>query len=99
MAEIEELDLVALRKDMPEFGLRVGDVGTAVLVHGAGEAYEVEVSDEEGCATMVEPLYVADVERVPAETPLYRRRALVPKSAWRDAEEEAWIGTLIGPAE
>ena len=99
MPEIKQFDLMSLRRDRPEYGLRVGDVGTELDIYNAGEAYEVEVADEEGGAVMVEALQAADLERVPAETPLYRRRALVPKSAWRDAEEEAWIGTLIGPTE
>lgn len=39
---IHELDTVVLEADRPEAGLRRGDVGTVVLVHGEGEAYEVE---------------------------------------------------------
>ena len=39
---IKELDLVALREDITEHGLVAGDIGTAVLVHGQGEGYEVE---------------------------------------------------------
>lgn len=36
-----ELDQVVLTTDVPEAGLRAGDVGTVVLVYG-GEATEVE---------------------------------------------------------
>ena len=39
---IDELDLVALTEDLPIEGLRKGDVGCVVLVHGQGRAYEVE---------------------------------------------------------
>ena len=39
---IEELDRVVLEVDLPEFGLTKGDLGTAVLVHKGGEAFEVE---------------------------------------------------------
>jgi len=42
MSTINELDAVALTCDLPEHGLKRGDVGTAVLVHGEGEAFEVE---------------------------------------------------------
>ena len=42
MKTINELDAVALTCDLPEFGLKTGDVGTAVLVHGDGTAFEVE---------------------------------------------------------
>lgn len=39
---IDELDIVALTRDRPEQGLRLGDTGTVVLVHEDGAAYEVE---------------------------------------------------------
>lgn len=42
MKAINELDLVALTCDLAEHGLVRGDVGTAVLVHGEGAAFEVE---------------------------------------------------------
>ena len=38
---ILELDSVVLACDLPEYGLKGGDVGTVVLVHGEG-GYEVE---------------------------------------------------------
>ena len=42
MKAINELDVVALTCDLAEHGLVRGDVGTAVLVHGEGAAFEVE---------------------------------------------------------
>jgi hypothetical protein len=39
---IEELDTVVLTTDMNDYGLKAGDIGAVVLVHGAGKAYEVE---------------------------------------------------------
>jgi hypothetical protein len=39
---IQELDTVALTRDVPEQRLRKGDPGTVVLVHRDGAAYEVE---------------------------------------------------------
>jgi len=39
---IEDLDVVALLRDLPEEGLEKGQSGTVVLTHGAGEAFEVE---------------------------------------------------------
>ena len=39
---IEELDRIALTQDLPEHGLERDDLGTVVLVHGQGVAYEVE---------------------------------------------------------
>ena len=38
---IDELDLVALAGDLPEYGLKAGDVGTVVLLHN-DSGYEVE---------------------------------------------------------
>jgi len=38
---IHELDVVALVADLPEHGLKPGDVGTVVLTHGDA-GYEVE---------------------------------------------------------
>ena len=48
MKPIKELDGVALNCDLPEHGLQRGDVGTAVLVHGAGEGFEVEFIGYDG---------------------------------------------------
>ena len=45
---MRELDTVVLTEDLPECGLRAGDIGTVVLVHAAGEAYEVEFATLEG---------------------------------------------------
>lgn len=39
---IRELDAVVLECDLPEHGLKRGDVGTVVLVHGNNAGFEVE---------------------------------------------------------
>jgi hypothetical protein len=39
---IHELDMVALLQDLPEEQLPAGQVGTIVLEHNQGEAFEVE---------------------------------------------------------
>jgi len=39
---IHELDTVVLCEDLPDQGLRTGDLGAVVLEHGDGEGYEVE---------------------------------------------------------
>ena len=48
MKPINELDAVALTCDLPAHGLVRGDVGTAVLVHGTGAAFEVEFVSYDG---------------------------------------------------
>jgi hypothetical protein len=39
---IRELDRVVLTVDLPEPGLKAGDIGTVVLVHRDNQGYEVE---------------------------------------------------------
>jgi hypothetical protein len=48
MNPIKELDAVALTCDLPAHGLRRGDVGTAVLMHGDGAGFEVEFAGYDG---------------------------------------------------
>ena len=40
--KIKELDCVVLLTDLPKEKLKAGDVGTVVLIHKNGAAYEVE---------------------------------------------------------
>ncbi|MHA4740063.1 DUF4926 domain-containing protein [Dyadobacter sp. MSC1_007] len=53
---MKELDIVILTQDLPELDLQAGDIGTIVLVHGAGEAFEVEFSTLDGENVAVETL-------------------------------------------
>ncbi len=39
---MRELESVVLTCDVPDYGLKEGDVGTVVLVHGKKEGFEVE---------------------------------------------------------
>lgn len=48
MSAIKELDAVALTCDLPEHKLQRGDVGTVVLVHDHGAAFEVEFVGYDG---------------------------------------------------
>lgn len=48
MKTIKELDVVALTCDLPAHGLKRGDVGTAVLVHGNGAGFAVEFVGYDG---------------------------------------------------
>ena len=69
MNGIKELDAVALTNDLAEHGLKRGDVGTAVLVHGNGDAFEVEFVGYDGQTvalltlekTQVRPLSAGDI--------------------------------------
>ena len=61
---IEELERVVLLIDLPEHGLQGGDVGTIVLVHRRGEAYEVEFMALNGDTIAVTTLDSAQIRRV-----------------------------------
>jgi hypothetical protein len=54
--QIEELDQIALAKDIPLLGLVAGDVGTVVYVHRDHAAFEVEFITAEGHTLGVETL-------------------------------------------
>ena len=45
---LKEHDVVALTTDVPEDGLKAGDVGAIVSVHGDGESFAVEVLTLDG---------------------------------------------------
>ena len=77
---IRELDLAALTEDLPEHGLKAGDVGTVVHIHEAGVAYIVEFISPEGktvAVTTVEQEQVrpASADEVPPDTIRYDRTA------------------------
>ncbi|MCW5556434.1 MAG: DUF4926 domain-containing protein [Verrucomicrobiae bacterium] len=69
MNTISELDPVALDCDLPEHGLKRGDVGTAVLMHDDGVAFEVEFVGYDGHTValltlerdQVRPLHTRDI--------------------------------------
>lgn len=58
-----ELDVVVLERDVPESGLRKGDLGTLVHVHQAG-AFEVEFVRAGGGTTALLTLSDRDVRAV-----------------------------------
>jgi hypothetical protein len=45
---IEELDTVVLSRDIPEHGLKQGDIGAVVHCYKSGEVYEVEFITGQG---------------------------------------------------
>lgn len=63
---IHELDCVALTGDLPEYGLKRGDLGAVVLVHDGGRAFEVEFVDLGGqtlALLTLEPSQIRPVAR------------------------------------
>ena len=66
---IRELDSVVLNVDLPEHGLRRGDVGTVVLEHG-DRGYEVEFVTLDGETIAVATLLRDQVRAIqPGEIP------------------------------
>ena len=61
---IGELDSVVLAVDLPEHGLKQGDIGTVVLVHRGGEGYEVEFMTLDGQTVAVVSLSTAQVRPI-----------------------------------
>jgi hypothetical protein len=69
---INELEAVTLTCDLPKDGLKRGGVGTAVLVHGNGAAFEVEFVGYDGHTIalltleqgQVRPLNAGDIPHV-----------------------------------
>lgn len=60
---IKELDTVVLTEDLPEHGLKQGDIGTIVLLHAAG-GYEVEFMTLDGQTLVVASLFPRQVRPV-----------------------------------
>lgn len=77
MSTINELDAVALTCNLPDHGLVQGDVGTAVLVHENGAAFEVEFVGYDGHTValltlernQVRPLQTNDIPHARELTP------------------------------
>jgi hypothetical protein len=70
---LDELDLAALKIDLPQHGLVVGDVGTVVFVLGDHEAYKVEFVRADGRTIALETLYADQVEPIRGKRILHAR--------------------------
>ena len=77
MSNIKELDAVVLTCDLPEHGLKRGDVGTAVLAHGNGAAFEVEFVGYDGHTVALLTLEREQVRSLQAND-IPHARALAP---------------------
>jgi hypothetical protein len=61
---IEELELVALTRPVPEHKLEAGDVGTVVMVHEGGKGYMVEFMTIRGETIGVVTLEAGDIRPI-----------------------------------
>jgi hypothetical protein len=73
---IDELGSVVLTADLPQHGLRAGDLGVVVLVHEGGAGYTIEFTTVTGAtvavvtlsADQVRPLRASDIAHVREQT-------------------------------
>lgn len=73
---LDEHTEIVLTVDIGTHGLRAGDIGTIVMVHAGGAAYEVEFSTLDGRALAVLTLDAAAVRAVqPSEIAHVRKVA------------------------
>lgn len=61
---MNELDIVILTEDVPELELRVGAIGTIVMTHGNGAAFEVEFCTFNGDTFSVETLLPTQIRPI-----------------------------------
>jgi len=64
MNKIKEFDRVILATDLPESGLKNGDIGNVVMVYNDGEGYEVEFMTFDGETVAVETLLANQVRNI-----------------------------------
>ena len=75
---LRELELAALRQDLPAHGLVSGDVGAVVMVYREGEAYEVEFIAADGETLAEETLRAEQVEPLSGRRILHVRDLTTP---------------------
>jgi hypothetical protein len=74
---IRELDTVVLRHDVPEHGLKEGDVGAVVHVYRERSAWEVEFVTADGATVAVLTLGAGEI-RAMREGEILHVRSLAP---------------------
>ncbi len=64
---IQQFDRVMLSTNLPQFGLRSGDVGTVVDIHGNRAGYEVEFITVEGEQIAVATLTPGQISEISSD--------------------------------
>jgi hypothetical protein len=70
---IQEHDRVMLTVDVPEYGLKAGDVGVVVMIHDEGAGYELEVLTADGNTLDVITVEAQQVRPVSSQEVLHAR--------------------------
>jgi hypothetical protein len=71
---IHEHDRIVLTADLPEAGLRSGDIGTVVHIHSGGKAYEVEIVALDGETITVATLLESQIRPITRHEIAHARR-------------------------
>lgn len=71
---IEELETVVLTTDLEAYGLKAGDIGAVVLVHGESKSYEVEFVTLAGDTIAVTTVKPDQIRRIHAGEIAHARR-------------------------
>lgn len=61
---IREHDCVVLTADLPEENLQMGDIGTVIHIHNAGDGYEVEFMTLDGETVAIASLRPAQLRPI-----------------------------------
>jgi hypothetical protein len=76
---VKELDLVVLERDIDEYGLKRGDVGTIVHCYSDSRAFEVEFATVDGQTIVVLTLTEADIRPLKPSEILHARELTLPQ--------------------
>jgi len=74
---IKEYEQVVLIEDLPEYGLKAGDLGTVVMIHGEQAGYELEIFSADGRTLDVVSVEAAQVRPVNRRDVLHVREISV----------------------
>lgn len=61
---IQQLERVALTGDLPEHGLKTGDIGMVVHIYGDHKGYEVEFVTLNGDLVALVPVYPSQIRPI-----------------------------------
>jgi hypothetical protein len=78
---INEHEEIVLADDLPEYGLKRGDIGTVVYIHQGGKGYEVEFITLDGETLAVASVTASQVRRIKKNEIAQARNVELPLAA------------------
>ena len=75
---LKEHDRIVLTGDIPGEGLKAGDVGSIVHIHGSGEAFEIEFLTLDGSTVAIATVTSTQVRPVSNRDVTHARRMGLP---------------------